>query len=167
MKRILLLSDTHGFFDERVVKHAKEVDQIWHAGDVGDLDVCDQLLKLCPSLKVVWGNIDDSRLRAECKKDLVFDCEGIKVWITHIGGYPPKYRDDIKKVIDDQKVKLFVCGHSHILKVIYDKDLDCLHLNPGAIGKHGFHQVQTALKFEIHGHEIKNMHILEFPKRAR
>jgi len=164
MKKILLLSDTHSFLDARIIKHLKSVDEVWHAGDIGDIKVCDEITKYCPVTKIVFGNIDNSVLRSEFKKDLFFECEGVKVWMTHIGGYPPKYRDDIKNIIVQKKIGLFVCGHSHILKVIYDKNTACLHMNPGAIGQYGIHQVQTALKFKIEQGVIKELNIVELEK---
>lgn len=164
MKKILLLSDTHSFLDERLVKHFKNIDEVWHAGDIGDIKICDQIESHCNQLRAVYGNIDNQQIRAEYKKDLVFTIEDKKVWITHIGGYPPNYTSVIKQKIKEDKIDLFVCGHSHILKIIYDKNLDCLHLNPGAIGKHGFHQIQTALLFDIEGKEIKNLRIIELDK---
>ncbi|MFT6716342.1 MAG: putative phosphoesterase [Saprospiraceae bacterium] len=164
MKKILLLSDTHGFLDARIIKHIKEADEVWHAGDVGDIKVCDDILKRCANTKIVFGNIDNNVLRAEYKQNLFFDCEGVTVWITHIGGYPPKYRGDIKRIISENNIDLFVCGHSHILKVIYDKGTSCLHMNPGAIGKYGIHQVQTALKFQIEKGIIKDLNIIELER---
>lgn len=164
MKLILLISDTHSFLDKRLVKHIKEVDEVWHAGDIGGIEVCDEISKHCSNLKVVYGNIDDNVVRAEYQKDIFFDCEGAKVWITHIGGYPPKYRSDIKQRIVENQVDIFVCGHSHILKVMYDKAVKCLHLNPGASGQYGIHQVQTALKFIVDNGELREMKIVELEK---
>jgi putative phosphoesterase len=164
VKKIILLSDTHGVLDKRIIKHLKSVDEVWHAGDIGDILVCDEIKKHCLTTRVVFGNIDNNILRAEFHKDLFFNCEDVKVWMTHIGGYPPKYRGEIKSIIKAQGIKLFVCGHSHILKVIYDKELKCLHMNPGAIGTYGIHQVQTALKFKVDKGEIKELCIVELEK---
>lgn len=164
MKKILLLSDTHSYLDERLIKHFKNIDEVWHAGDIGDIKICDGITSHCNKLRAVFGNIDNQQIRSEYQKDLVFTIENIKVWITHIGGYPPNYTSTIKQKIQKDKIDLFVCGHSHILKIIYDKNLNCLHLNPGAIGKYGIHQIQTALLFDIEGKEIKNMRIIELDK---
>lgn len=164
MKKILLLSDTHSFLDQRIIKHLQDVDEVWHAGDIGDILVCDEIKSYCTTTRVVFGNIDNNVLRAEYQKDLYFNCEGVKVWMTHIGGYPPKYRGQIKNIIKSQGIKLFVCGHSHILKVIYDKEINCLHMNPGAIGTYGIHHVQTALKFKLEKGEVKELSIVELEK---
>ena len=165
MQKILLLSDTHSHLDPKLIKYIQSVDQVWHAGDIGQVSVCTEIEKLKP-LKAVYGNIDGQDVRQSYPKDAVFLCEQVKVYITHIGGYPNKYSADAKKVIQEERPKLFICGHSHILKIIYDKTYDLLHLNPGAAGIHGFHQVKTALRFAIEGAEIKNMEIIELGKRA-
>jgi putative phosphoesterase len=164
VKKILLLSDTHSFLDPRFSKHVKLVDEVWHAGDIGDIKICDQLVKLCPNTKFVFGNIDNNVLRSEYQKDLFFNCEGVSVWITHIGGYPPRYWGDIKSHIKEKNIDLFICGHSHILKVIYDKELACLHMNPGAAGSYGIQQVQTALTFKISKGNVKELSIIELDK---
>lgn len=163
MKTILLLSDTHSFADTSLEKHYKHVDEIWHAGDIGVLDVTDYL-KSFATLRAVYGNIDDQEIRSEFPKDLFFEIEGFKVWITHIGGYPPKYSKKIISTLNIEKPSIFICGHSHILKVIFDKERQCLHLNPGAIGKHGFHNVRTMLKFKLDKGNISDMKILEYPR---
>ncbi len=164
MKKILLLSDTHGHMDDTILKYAAQADEIWHAGDVGDLAVTDALKKLKP-LRGVHGNIDDHIIQREFPEHNRFFCEGVDVWITHIGGYPNRYnvrvRDDIKR----NPPKLFICGHSHILKVMHDKKLDLLHMNPGACGKHGFHQVRTMLRFVINGDKISDLEVIELGKR--
>ena len=164
MTKILLLSDTHSYIDDQILKHVKQADEVWHAGDIGDLSVTDKITKLKP-LKAVYGNIDDHKARLEFPLHNRFFCEGVEVWITHIGGYPGKYNIAIRNDIQEKPPKLFICGHSHILKVQYDKKLDLLHLNPGACGKHGFHKVRTMIKFEIDGKDIKNMAIIELEKR--
>ena len=165
MPKILLFSDTHGHFDEKLVKYIQSVDEVWHAGDIGTPDVCHQVEKLKP-LRAVYGNIDGQDIRKIYPKNAIFTYQGVKVLITHIGGYPTKYSADAKKLILQEKPTLFICGHSHILKIIYDKQLNLLYLNPGAAGIQGFHQVKTALRFEIVGVEIKNMEIIELGKRA-
>lgn len=164
MKKILLLSDTHGHLDDQILKYVKHADEVWHAGDIGDLRVTDQLKKLKP-LRAVYGNIDGSEARLEFPLDNRFTIEGITVWITHIGGYPNRYYPRIKSELQKQPPTLFISGHSHILKVQYDKKLNLLHLNPGAVGNHGFHSVRTMLRFEINETEIKNMEIIELPRK--
>lgn len=165
MKKILLISDTHGHLDEKLLKYINVVDEVWHAGDIGDMSVIDELQKLKP-LKAVWGNIDGQRARQEFKEHLIFNCEEVKVYITHIGGYPGKYNSAIKPILTQEKPQLFICGHSHILKVMYDKSLNLLHMNPGSCGMSGFHQVKTALKFEIEKNEIKNLNVIELGPKA-
>ena len=165
MKKILLLSDTHSFIDEQILKFVKQADEVWHAGDIGSLTVTDSIKKLKP-LRAVYGNIDDKDARAEFPLDNKFVVDGVSVWITHIGGYPNKYHQRIKKELKNNTPQLFICGHSHILKVQYDNKLNLLHLNPGAAGKHGFHKVRTMLRFEIVKGEIKNMEIIELANRS-
>lgn len=165
MTKILLLSDTHSFIDEQILKYVKQADEVWHAGDIGDLKVTDSIKKLKP-LRGVYGNIDDATARLEFPLHNRFICEQVEVWITHIGGYPGKYNINIREEIQQNPPKIFIAGHSHILKVQYDKKLQCLHLNPGACGKHGFHKVRTMLRFEIDGSDIKNMEIIELEQRT-
>ncbi|MGB0895705.1 MAG: metallophosphoesterase family protein [Flavobacteriaceae bacterium] len=164
MTKILLLSDTHSYIDEQILKYVKQADEVWHAGDIGDLKVTDTITKLKP-LKAVYGNIDDSTARLEFPLHHRFFCEHVDVWMTHIGGYPGKYNINIRNDIKQNPPKLFIAGHSHILKVQYDNQLKCLHMNPGAAGKHGFHNVRTMLRFEIDGSDIKNLEIIELEKR--
>jgi len=164
MTKILLLSDTHSFIDDQILKYVKLADEVWHAGDIGDLKVTDAIKKLKP-LRAVYGNIDDATARLEFPLNNRFLCEQVDVWITHIGGYPGKYNINIREEIKKNPPKIFIAGHSHILKVQYDKKLQCLHLNPGACGKHGFHKVRTMLRFEIDGANIKNMEIIELEQR--
>ncbi len=163
MKKILLISDTHSYLDPRIEKHIDECDEVWHAGDIGDIELTDKL-KAKKKLVAVYGNIDSQMVRREFKKDEIFFCEETKVFITHIGGYPPHYTVSLKQIIKEVQPQIFICGHSHILKVMYDKELNCLHMNPGAIGTHGFHHVQTALKFEINGSKIENLNIIELKR---
>jgi len=164
MTKILLLSDTHSFIDEQILKYVKQADEVWHAGDIGDLKVTDAIKKLKP-LRAVYGNIDDTTARLEFPLHNRFLCEKVDVWITHIGGYPGKYNINIWEEIQQNPPKIFIAGHSHILKVQYDKKLQSLHLNPGACGKHGFHKIRTMLRFEIDGSDIKNMEIIELEQR--
>ena len=161
MKKILLISDTHGYIDEKIIKYANQVDEIWHAGDIGDISVTDTLKTIKP-LKAVYGNIDDQKIRSEFPLHNRFLCEKVDVWITHIGGYPKKYNPKIIDELRSNPPDLFICGHSHILKVINDKELNLLHINPGAIGKHGLHNVRTMIQFEINGEKIEYLSIVEF-----
>ena len=163
MKKILLISDTHGYIDEKIIKYANQVDEIWHAGDIGDISVTDTLKRIKP-LKAVYGNIDDQKIRSEFPLHNRFLCEKVDVWITHIGGYPKKYNSKIIDELRSNPPDLFICGHSHILKVINDKELNLLHINPGAIGKHGLHNVRTMIQFEISGDKIENLSIVEFKR---
>jgi len=164
MTKILLLSDTHGHIDDAILKYAKQADEVWHAGDIGSLRVTDTIEKIKP-LKGVYGNIDDHVLQKEFPLNNRFMCEGVDVWITHIGGYPPNYNAKVKLEIKANPPKLFICGHSHILKVMWDKKLNVLHMNPGACGKHGFHQVRTMLRFVVDREDIKDLEIIELGKR--
>ena len=160
MKKILLLSDTHSHIDDVILKYINQADEVWHAGDIGDLMVTDTIKKL-KSLRAVFGNIDNHEARKEFPLNNRFFCEGVDVWITHIGGYPGKYNVAIREEIKKNPPKLFICGHSHILKVQFDKQLNLLHMNPGAAGKHGFHQVRTMLRFEINGDKIQQLEVIE------
>ncbi len=165
MKKILLLSDTHSFIDEKILKYVRLADEVWHAGDIGDLTVTDEIKKLKP-LRAVYGNIDNDKARMEFPLNNRFFCEGVEVLITHIGGYPGKYNQAIREELKNNPPKLFICGHSHILKVQFDKTLNLLHMNPGAAGISGFHQVRTMLRFEIDGEQIKALEIIEMEKKA-
>jgi putative phosphoesterase len=165
MTRIGLLSDTHGMLDERVFEHFANCDEIWHAGDIGSLEVINKLQEFKP-LRAVWGNIDSYELRTLWPQHNRFMCEGVKVWLTHIGGYPGKYDSLVRPAIYQQPPKLFVCGHSHILKVQFDKTLQLLYINPGAAGKYGFHKVQTLIRFEIDGVAIQNLEVIELAKKS-
>jgi len=163
LKKILLLSDTHSYIDEKILKYVKQADEVWHAGDIGDLHVTDTIKKLKP-LRAVYGNIDATEARSEFPLDHQFVCEEVSVWITHIGGYPGRYNPRIRETLQLNPPRLFITGHSHILKVMPDKKLNLLHMNPGAIGLHGFHKVRTMLRFEIDGREIKNLEVIEFKR---
>jgi putative phosphoesterase len=163
MPKILLLSDTHSDIDPTVLKRAREVDQVWHAGDIGAITVTESL-KQCAPLKAVYGNIDNAHIQAEFPKDLFFDCHGIKVYITHIAGYLGRYNFATKKAIETHKPDLVICGHSHILKVMRDPKYGHLHMNPGAIGRHGFHKARTMLRFSIEAGQIKDLEVLEYKR---
>lgn len=164
MTKILLLSDTHSYIDAAILKHVKQADEVWHAGDIGSLEVTDAIKALTP-LRAVYGNIDDKTLRNEFPEHQRFTCEGVEVWMTHIGGYPPKYNNRVATALKANPPRLFICGHSHILKVMPDKNLKLLHMNPGAVGTHGFHKVRTMLRFTIDGTTIANLEVIEFDRR--
>jgi len=164
MRKILLLSDTHGHIDDTILKYVDQADEVWHAGDIGDLNVTDTLKKHKP-LRAVFGNIDGDKARMEFPLHNRFMCEDVDVWITHIGGYPGKYSPAIKNEIAINPPKLFITGHSHILKVMFDKKINLLHMNPGACGIHGFHQVRTMLRFVIEGDKIKDLEVIEIGKK--
>ncbi|OSY88110.1 phosphodiesterase [Tenacibaculum holothuriorum] len=165
MKKILLLSDTHSYIDSQILKFVRQADEVWHAGDIGDLKVTDEIKKI-KSLRAVYGNIDGKDARAEFDLDAIFKVEDVLVWITHIAGYPGKYNKRIKDKLKEIKPKLFICGHSHILKVQFDKNHGMLHLNPGAAGNHGFHKVRTMIRFELDKGQIQNMEIIELANRG-
>jgi len=164
MTKILLLSDTHSYIDDTILKYVHLADEVWHAGDIGDLAVTDALKAIKP-LRAVYGNIDDARARLEFPLNNRFMCEGVDVLITHIGGYPGKYNPAIRQELQLNPPKLFICGHSHILKVQYDQKLGLLHMNPGAAGTHGFQQVRTMLRFDIDGDKIQNLEVVEMAKK--
>ena len=164
MTKILLLSDTHSYIDKDILKYVKQADEVWHAGDIGDLKVTDAIKNLKP-LRAVHGNIDDAKARVEFPEHNRFKCEDVDVWITHIGGYPPKYNMRTRDVIKANPPRIFISGHSHILKVIPDKRYNLIHMNPGAVGKYGFHKVRTMLRFTIDGKTIDHLEVIEFPKR--
>lgn len=160
MTRIGLISDTHSYLDEAVFKHFENCDEIWHAGDFGTLEIAQQLAAFKP-FKAVYGNIDGPEIRAEYPETIRFKCEEVNVLMTHIGGYPGKYAPAVKKALLEEPAQLFISGHSHILKVIYDEKLKCLHMNPGAAGKQGWHKVRTLIRFLIDGKDMKNCEVIE------
>lgn len=164
MKRILLLSDTHSYMDDRILKYAEGADEIWHAGDFGNLQVIEALEQLKP-LRGVYGNIDDAKIRTIFPEVSSFMCEEVKVLIIHIGGYPGKYSPLAKKEIETQKPQLFISGHSHILKAMNDSKNNLLHLNPGACGNQGWHKVRTMMRFTINGKDIQDLEVIELGPR--
>lgn len=164
MRKILLLSDTHSYVDDRILEYVSQADEVWHAGDIGNLKVSETLKKTVPVFKAVYGNIDGAIIRKEFPQKLRFFCEKVDVLMTHIGGYPGKYAPIIREEIKINPPKLFICGHSHILKVMNDKKLHLLHMNPGAIGIYGFHKVRTMLRFEINQEIIQNLEVIEFSR---
>lgn len=167
MTRIGLISDTHDYLDETVFEHFKNCDEIWHAGDFGNVEIASRLLKFHtppgkpPLLRGVYGNIDGYDIRSIYPEQNIFMCEEVKVMMRHIGGYPPRYNPETKKEILLHQPQLFISGHSHILKVMYDDKLKCLHMNPGAAGKQGWHKVRTLIRFVIDGKEIKDCEVIE------
>lgn len=165
MRKIGLLSDTHGWIDPALMHHFRACDEVWHAGDIGDPAALDTLIAFKP-LRAVYGNIDGNNVRSRLSETLHFACEEVKVCITHIGGRPGAYKPGIARTLAQHQPDLFICGHSHILVVQMDKPLRCLHMNPGAAGKQGFHTVRTALRFDIEGKDIKNLQVIELGKRA-
>ncbi|MGV4414344.1 metallophosphoesterase family protein [Chryseobacterium sp. T1] len=164
MKRILLLSDTHSYMDDRILKYAEDADEIWHAGDFGNLQVIEALEQLKP-LRGVYGNIDDAKIRTIFPEVSSFMCEDVKVLMIHIGGYPGKYSPLAKKEIETQKPQLFISGHSHILKAMNDSKNNLLHLNPGACGTQGWHKVRTMMRFSINGKNIQDLEVIELGAR--
>ena len=165
MQRIALLSDTHGYLDPAIFKYFESCDQIWHAGDIGTLTVAEQLSKIKP-FKAVYGNIDGADIRKVYPKNLRFTCEEVSVFMTHIGGYPTRYNTEALAEIRQNPPKIFICGHSHILKVQFDNTYHLLHMNPGAAGIQGFHKVKTLLRFTIDAEKIKDLEVIELGARA-
>ena len=165
MKKILLLSDTHGHLDKKIIGYISQADQVWHAGDIGNPKVLDDLTALKP-LRAVYGNIDGHEIRLQAPEVLYFNCEGVSVLMLHIAGYPGRYNPQARALITKHKPKLLICGHSHILKVMQDKKKNHLHMNPGAAGISGFHKVRTMLRFEIDKGKIQNLEAIELGVRG-
>jgi putative phosphoesterase len=163
LTRIGLISDTHSYIDDAVFEHFAQCNEIWHGGDFGSIEVIEKLQAFKP-IKGVFGNIDDAKIRTNFPETLVFSCEDVKVMIKHIGGYPPKYNTQTKKEILQHQPQLFISGHSHILKIMFDDKLNCLHINPGAYGKQGWHKVRTLVIFCIDGKQIKDCNVIELPR---
>lgn len=164
MTKILLLSDSHSYLDDRILEYARQADEIWHCGDFGSMEVLEEFEKI-KSLKGVYGNIDNDKIRQCVPEVSRFMCEKVEVLMIHIGGYPGKYTPLAKKEISEKPPKLFISGHSHILKVMFDEKNNLLYLNPGACGKSGWHKVRTMMRFEIDGEEIKNLEVIELGQR--
>jgi len=162
--RIGLISDTHSYIDKPILDQLEKCDEIWHAGDFGNKEIAEKLAAIKP-LKGVYGNIDGPELRHLYPEQLSFDCENVKVLMRHIGGAPPNYNPETRKELLLHKPKLFISGHSHILKVMYDQRYDCLHINPGAAGKQGWHKVRTIIRLTIDGKEMKDCEVVELGKR--
>jgi putative phosphoesterase len=164
--RIVLLSDTHGYFDDRLQEHCRNADEVWHAGDIGSEKIVELLESLGKTTRIVFGNIDDTRVRSMTCEDLIFEVEGLSVFMTHIGGRPTSYPARISKIIREEKIDLFVCGHSHICMAGKNQREGNLHLNPGAAGTHGFHKVRTLMRFEIQKGKVINLEVVELGPRA-
>lgn len=166
MTKIGLISDTHGYLDDRVFEHFKDCDEIWHGGDIGDKSIIEKLQDFKP-LRAVYGNIDSKDIQALVPENQHFTIENIQVWLTHIGGYPPRYNPKILKQFKLQTPDMFVCGHSHILRAMRDKDLaNMIYLNPGAAGNEGFHTIKTLLKFTLDNRKFGNLEVIELGKRG-
>lgn len=163
--KIGLLSDTHSHLDERIFHHFEKCDEIWHAGDIGKKEITDRLSQFKP-LQAVYGNIDDAELRNTYPEDLWMTRNGISIFMTHIGGYPPRYNPRITAIFKEKAPDLFICGHSHILKIMRDQKRNLLHINPGAAGIHGFHKVKTLVRFSIEAAKIMDLQVIELEKRA-
>lgn len=166
MPRIALLSDTHSFLDPGVAPHIQSCDEVWHAGDIGSLAVTDALQSIKP-LKAVFGNIDHKEIQGQFPEDLAFDCGGVKVLMTHIGGNPPKYNQRTLKLLREHTPGLFICGHSHILKVGRDKDRNMWCLNPGAAGNHGLHHMKTLVRFTLERGQLSALEVVELGVRGK
>ena len=166
MKRIGLISDTHSYLDEAVFRHFEACDEIWHAGDVGTVEILDRLEAFKP-LRAVFGNIDGSAIKQRCVENMHFELEGFDIWMTHIGGAPPRYNPVVRPTLLSRTPDVFVCGHSHILRVLRDPKLNnMLYLNPGAAGKEGFHKMRTLLRFSLDSGKIKDMEVVELGLRG-
>lgn len=165
MKRIGIISDTHSCWDDRFATHFAGCDEIWHAGDVGCIDIIERLKGVAPVVRAVCGNIDHGEVARRCKEVECFTVEGVKVWMTHIGGYPGRYAPGVATLLRENEIKLMVTGHSHILKVMWDKNLDVLHVNPGAAGTHGWQKQRTLVRLVIDGPEIRDLEVIELGKK--
>ncbi len=166
MKRITLISDTHSYLGADVIPHLQDADEIWHGGDIGNIEVLDQLKELKKPLRIVYGNIDDKEMQELTPLDELFECDGLKVFMTHIGGYPGRYNKRVKAILTKERPDLYICGHSHILKIMPDKDLSLIHMNPGACGIVGFHKFRTIIKFSIVAAKLKDVSVVELGLRS-
>ena len=166
MKKIALISDNHGYVGEDVLIHLEGKDEIWHAGDIGDLTSLEPILEKGATFRAVYGNIDVNNTRNIYPLNEIFEVEGVKVLMTHIGGYPGRYKSRVKSLIQEHRPHLYICGHSHILKVMRDKENDLIHMNPGSYGHHGFHKVRTMLTFTIDDGKIGNVNVVELGYRG-
>lgn len=167
MKKIGILSDTHGYWDERYAHHFKGCDEIWHAGDIGDYTIVEKLMEVAPVVRAVSGNVDHGMVKRKCPELHEFDVEQVKVLLTHVGGYPGRWAPGMKKMLREDGIRLMVDGHSHILKVIYDKELGLLHINPGAAGQQGWHKTRTLVRLVVDGSDMRDCEIIELaPQRS-
>ncbi len=166
MTRIGLMSDTHSFLDDKVYKYFEQCDEVWHAGDIGSIELADKMEAFKP-FRAVYGNIDNAKLRQRYPLDVRFECDGLDVWMTHIGGYPKRYSKRVREQMPLKPPQLFISGHSHILKVLPDNQFGLLHINPGACGNHGFHQMKTLVRFSIDAGEIMDLEVVELGKRGK
>ncbi len=166
MKSIGLISDTHGHVDSDYTDHLENCDEIWHGGDIGSIETIRELEKLGKPIRAVYGNIDGAKVRAEFPLNLSFECEGVKVLMTHIGGYPPKIYTRVRKLIKEHQPNLYICGHSHVLKIMPDRENDLIHMNPGACGHHGFHKFRTMILFDCDQGKLSNVRVVEIGKRG-
>ena len=166
LTKIGIISDTHNHLDERIVSHLSDVDEIWHAGDIGEYGIIEQLEDIT-TVRAVYGNIDGQGIRDQCPENLIFEIDGLKVVITHIGGYPYKYTSRVRKLLETERPNLYICGHSHITKILPDKKLNLLHINPGAAGTHGFHHIRTLVKVDIRDGKMENLRVVELGKRSQ
>lgn len=166
MKKIGLLSDTHSYIDENILSYFEECDEIWHAGDIGNLAVAERIEAFKP-FRCVYGNIDGAEARRMYPLNLRFEVEGLDVLMTHIGGYPGRYNKRVTRMFEEDPPKLFICGHSHILKVMYDKKYDFIHINPGACGHHGFHKIRTLTRFNIDKGKLDGLQVIELGTRGK
>lgn len=165
MKRIGILSDTHSCWDDRYAVHFADCDEIWHAGDIGDISIITRLKEITPIVRAVAGNIDHGDVRRCCNEVEEFEVEGIKVWMTHIGGYPGKYATGVRPILRTHNINLMVTGHSHILKVMWDREHNVLHINPGAAGYHGWQKERTLVKLTIDGNNMRDLEVIELAKQ--
>jgi uncharacterized protein len=164
--KIGLLSDTHSYLDPKIFDHFKNCDEVWHAGDIGEQNVATELESFKP-FKAVYGNIDDKRMQVKYPEDLYMTCEGLSILITHIGGVPPRYNPRVLKMLRMNTPDIFICGHSHILRIKRDEGFNnMLYINPGAAGNHGFHAIKTIVRFDLLNKQIKNMEVIELGKRG-
>jgi len=166
MKKIGIISDTHSCWDKNIVKYFKSCDEIWHAGDIGNLEITDKLAEIA-KIRCVYGNIDDHKIRQEFPKELVINYKNLKIYMTHIGGKPYNYNNYCKKKLKEIKPDIFICGHSHICKIMYDKNLELLYINPGSSGYFGFHKIRTIVRLEMHSKSFKNIEVIELGLRSK
>lgn len=167
MKQIGILSDTHGLWDERYSEYFKDCDEVWHVGDIGDADIIKRLRQLVPVVHAVYGNIDGQDIRWQCNEIERFKCEDVSVWMKHISGYPGRWAPTVRGILATERPGLVVGGHSHILKVVYDKDLNLLHINPGAAGRQGWQSARTLVRIKIDGSDIKDCEVIELGDQSK